>query len=292
MLHLAFLVAQPSALALQSVHAHSAAAVRSAAAIRSTVSMQVDWDAREAEKKKAAAEAHAKLLAHLRSPIRQYEGGWGDTALRGGGKDKDRFGTGPDANVGKEFTAKRENVLGSKDGASATSGEMSGNIFGDDRRKSKFGDQELSEEQKKQLVLPEESFKVAKMEMSQTDEDFVMECGEGETEAEMFIEIEPMFLTAEEYFYGLTADSDSKISIVGSMSSDVEGEMNAKDHKDKRDGTASSLERGMDTKNVRIKLKFTPDSAVGEFDAHLCFILPNEKAFSKFYKITGKSTSA
>lgn len=32
--------------------------------------------------------AHAALLAHLRAPIRQYDGGWGDTADRGGGKKK------------------------------------------------------------------------------------------------------------------------------------------------------------------------------------------------------------
>ena len=40
-----------------------------------------------------------------------------------------------------------------------------------------------------------------------------------------------------------------------------------------------------------IKLKFKPEYAEGEFVAYLCFILPNEKTFSKFYKITGKSFS-
>ncbi|KAL3933555.1 MAG: hypothetical protein SGPRY_000232 [Prymnesium sp.] len=44
-------------------------------------------------------EAYAALLAHLRAPIRQYEGGWGDTALRGGGKSKERFGQGPTPHV-------------------------------------------------------------------------------------------------------------------------------------------------------------------------------------------------
>ena len=38
-----------------------------------------------------------------------------------------------------------------------------------------------------------------------------------------------------------------------------------------------------------IKLQFTPNGAVGEFDAYLCFVLPEESGFSKFYKITGKS---
>jgi len=244
----------------------------------------VDWDAREEEKKKAAAEAQAKLLAHLRAPIRQYEGGWGDTALRSGGKDKNRFGTGPDGNVDKDFTVKRENVLGSKDGASATSGEMTGDIFGDDRRKSVYASQAtLSKERVEQLVLPEESFKVTKMEMSQTDEDFVMECKSGEDEeAELDIEIEPMFLTAEEYFYGFTADSDSKISIDNDGSSSNEGELDSKDHK-REDGKES-------TGNIKIKLKFKPGSEDGEFHAYLCFIFPEEKNFSKFYKITGKSS--
>ena len=33
-----------------------------------------------------ADEAHAKLLAHLRAPIRQYDGGWADTVSRDGKK--------------------------------------------------------------------------------------------------------------------------------------------------------------------------------------------------------------
>mmetsp|Transcript_54294 Transcript_54294/g.140193 ORF Transcript_54294/g.140193 Transcript_54294/m.140193 type:complete len:277 (-) Transcript_54294:272-1102(-) len=266
-LTLAFLVARSSALALQPVLARSAAAVRSAAALRSAPSMQVDWDARQEAKEQAAADAHAKLLAHLRAPIRQYEGGWGDTALRNGGKDTDRFGKGPTPHLITEDDAPR----GSKDDGP-----------------------KLPADKQAQLVLPEESFKVTKMEMSQTDEDYVMECdlGEGETEAEMFIDIEPMFLTKEEYFYGFTADSDPKISIDHSMSDAIEGEMNAKDHAARREGTATSLDRAENNRRLMIKLKFQPEFAAGEFVAHLCFILPNEKAFSKFYKITGKSIEA
>eukprot|EP00308_Calcidiscus_leptoporus_P013050 CAMPEP_0119377522 /NCGR_PEP_ID=MMETSP1334-20130426/45308_1 /TAXON_ID=127549 /ORGANISM="Calcidiscus leptoporus, Strain RCC1130" /LENGTH=229 /DNA_ID=CAMNT_0007396471 /DNA_START=123 /DNA_END=808 /DNA_ORIENTATION=+ len=82
----AFLVAQPSALALQPVHARSAAAVRSAAAMMST----------------PEEDARAALLAHLKAPIRQYEGGWGDTAMRDGGKNKERFGKGPTPDVEKD----------------------------------------------------------------------------------------------------------------------------------------------------------------------------------------------
>ena len=92
---------QSSALAFQPLHGRSAV-VRSA--VRSAPSMQMDWEAREEKKREREreTEAYAKLIAHLRAPIRQYEGGWGDTALRSGGKDKTRFGTGPDGNLGKE----------------------------------------------------------------------------------------------------------------------------------------------------------------------------------------------
>jgi len=269
-LTLAFLVAQSSALVLQSVHARSTAAVRSAA------SMQVDWDARKEAEEKAAAEKQAAMLAHLRAPIRQYEGGWADTALRGGGKDAKRFGTGPDANLGKEFVEDGEELLDQQDG------RMHAALRDVGRRKGKYSSafMTLPPEKQEQLVLPEESFKVSKMAMSQTDEDLVMECATGE-EVELDIDIEPMFLMKTEYFYGFTADSDPKITIERELSSHVEGEMASKGHKGK----------GEDTEDIKIKLKFKPESAAGEFEAYLCFIFPKEKMFSKFYKITGKSTS-
>lgn len=271
-LTLALLVAQSSALALEPVHARSTAAICSAAAVRSAVSMQVDWEERKAAEEKEKAEAYAKLLAHLRAPIRQYEGGWADTALRSGGKDAKRFGTGPDANVGKDFT---------EDGDEMIENSMHGSIRDVGRRKGKYSSKftTLPQERQKQLVLPEEEFKVSKMAVSQTDEDFVIECATGE-EAETVIKIEPMFLTKTEYFYGFTADSDPQISIDRETSSDIEGEMAAKDHKGK----------GEDTDDVKINVKFKPESAAGEFEAHLCLIFPEEKMFSKFYKITGKCT--
>ena len=101
-----------------------------------------------------------------------------------------------------------------------------------------------------------------------------------------------MFLTPEAYFYGFTTDSDPKISIEYHLSSPIEGEMNAKDHNSKvGTSTLGSLDRGADTRRTSIKLKFAPGVEEGEFVAYLCFIFPNEKAFSKFYKITGKSTN-
>ena len=262
---LVVLVWQSTALAFQPAHA-----VRSATAVRSAVSMQMEWEARKEAQEKAEAERMAKLMAHLRAPIRQYEGGWADTALRNGKKDPKRFGTGPDANLGKKEFYEDELLEDTHHGAIRDSG----------RRKGKYSatSRTLAPEKQSQLVLPEESFKVTKMEMSRTDEDFVLECGTGE-EVEKVIDIKPMFLTKTEYFYGFTADSNPKISINREVSSHIEGDMPTKGHKGNDED-----------EDIKIKVKFTPDSAVGEFDAYLCFIFPTEKAFSKFYKITGKST--
>jgi hypothetical protein len=122
-----------------------------------------------------------EMLAKLRSPIRQFDGGWADTAGRYGGK-KDTNVNGEKIESGKHYGTgggqRLDNDIGNL-GSSHHQGPT------------------LPAEKQEQLVLPEESFKVEKMEMSQTDEDFVMECalGEGETEAEMYIDIEPMFLT-------------------------------------------------------------------------------------------------
>lgn len=269
---LACLVAQSSALAFQPLHGRSAV-VRSA--VRSAPSMQMDWEAREEKKKQEEAEAYAKLLAHLRAPIRQYEGGWGDTALRSGGKDKKRFGTGPDGNLNKEevFAQDGEELIDENIAHHAPLRDVG-------RRKGKYSSKEttLPPEKQEQLVLPDESFKVEKMEMSQTDEDFVIECAPGE-EVEMVIDVEPMFLMKTEYFYGFTAGSDAKISINREASSDLEGDMPAKGHK----------EKGGDEEDVKITVKFSPGGATGEFEAYLGLIFPTEKMFSRFYKITGKS---
>ena len=271
---LAIVLARSSGLVLQPGHAHGTAAVRGAAAVRhGAASMQVDWDARKAAEEREKAEAYEKLLAHLRAPIRQYEGGWADTALRDGGKAADRFGTGPDGNLGKDFAEDEEDLIDDQN-------RMHASIRDVGRRKGKYSSKEttLPADKQAQLVLPEESFKVEKMEMSQTDEDFVMECAAGE-QVEMTINVEPMFLVPTEYFYGFTGESDAKISINREVSSDIEGEMAAKGHQEKDEEA-----------NIQITLKFTPDAA-GEFNAYLGLVFPTEKVFSKFYKITGKSTA-
>jgi len=221
--------------------------------------------------------ASAELLARLRAPIRQYDGGWADTATRYGGKKKNTNINGEIIDGGTHYGT---------GGGKRLDNDVSG-VGG-----SHHEGPTLPADKQEQLVLPEESFKISKMEMSQTDEDFEMECAEHE-EAEMFIDIEPMFLTKEEYFYGFTADSDAKFTIEHGMSSEIEGEMNAKDHAAApRAATLGSLDRAESTRRIMIKIKFKPGFVVGEFEAHMCFIFPNEKNFSKFYKITGKSTPA
>merc|ERR1711871_873350 len=98
-----------------------------------------------------------------------------------------------------------------------------------------------------------------------------------------------MFLTPTEYYYGFTADSDPKMSIDFAMSSEIEGIMPAKTHQAKR---SQEMTKEDMKQRIAIKVEFKPQFQVGEFDAYLCFMFPNEKSFSKFYKITGKSTSA
>jgi len=270
-LTLAVLVAQTSALALQNVRARSAAAVRSAAAIMSDPEATRDSapNLDGMSDIMATGETREQLIARLRSPIRQADGGWADTATRYGGKKKN-------TNINGE-------VIESGTHYGTGGGQRLDNDFG-------LGESgtELPAEKKATLVLPEESFKVEKMEMSQTDEDFVMECAEHET-AELFIDIEPMFLTPTDYYYGFTADSDAKISIDFSLSSEIEGVMPAKTHKGK---ASQELTKEDMKQRIAIKLEFKPNFTVGEFDAYLCFMFPNEKSFSKFYKITAKSTSA
>ncbi len=122
------------------------------------------------------------------------------------------------------------------------------------------------------LVLKEPEWNVNKMAVSATDEDFVLECS-SMGDSEVVIEVEPFMNTIEEYCFGFTADSDPKFSIVHEESSPIEGRM-------QRRGGEPEV----------VKVKFDPNGASGEFVAHLCFILPEENMYSKFYSITAKSS--
>ena len=81
--------------------------------------------------------------------------------------------------------------------------------------------------------------------------------------------VEPEMNTYQDYFFGLTADSDTRFKIDMSQSSPFEGR--------------TARKGGEPTE---IMLKCDPQGTDGIYVAHLCFILPEEPTFSKFYKIT------
>uniref|UniRef100_A0A7S0Q028 Uncharacterized protein n=1 Tax=Coccolithus braarudii TaxID=221442 RepID=A0A7S0Q028_9EUKA len=121
------------------------------------------------------------------------------------------------------------------------------------------------------LVLKEPEWNLAKMAVSATDEDFEISCSSMDY-AEITIEVPPMMNTYEDYFYGLTADSHTSFKIEQDRSDPIEGRMQR---------------RGGDP--TAILLKCDPNGQSGEFVANLCFILPEEKGFSKYFQITCKA---
>jgi hypothetical protein len=125
----------------------------------------------------------------------------------------------------------------------------------------------LPEDKAAKLVLKEPEWNVEKMEVSATDQDFELQCSSMDS-TEVVISIPPTMNTFEDYFYGLTADSDQRFSIVAAESSPIEGRM-------QRRGGEPEV----------VKIKFDPSGTSGEFEAHLCFILENEPMYSKFYSI-------
>mgnify|MGYP006136522369 CR=1 FL=1 len=96
------------------------------------------------------------------------------------------------------------------------------------------------------------------------DLDFEVSCDSG-LDTEVNIDIRPMFNTYESFICGLTADSDSSMK----MTTPFEGQM------DRRGGEPFT-----------INIKIEPQGKAGELVGYVCFILPEEKAFSTYYKIT------
>jgi len=118
------------------------------------------------------------------------------------------------------------------------------------------------------LVLPEPSWKVSIMAVSDIDLAIEMECAAMDY-TETAIDIEPMMNTFQEYFFGFTADSHASFSIDHDRSSPIEGTMGR---------------RGNEP--LTIIVKCDTNGQVGEFVAHVGCILPEEPDFSKFYKVT------
>ena len=132
----------------------------------------------------------------------------------------------------------------------------------------------LSPEKQALCVLKEPEWNVNKMKVSATDEDFELQTSNmGDATCE--ISIEPPFNTYEDYVVGFTADSSDKISIVHDESSDIEGRT------ERRGGEP-----------LVFKIKYEPGGQDGEAIAHLCCIFPEEKMYSKFYEIKGRTHGA
>ena len=98
-----------------------------------------------------------------------------------------------------------------------------------------------------------------------TDMDFEMKFAHTSV-GELKIDVRPVAMTFEEFYVGFTPDSHPAFSVTP-----TEGRM------ERRNGPPTELTVTCD-----------PQGKTGELEAHLCFILPEEKAFSTFYKITAK----
>jgi hypothetical protein len=113
------------------------------------------------------------------------------------------------------------------------------------------------------FVLPEPSWKVSRMAVSATDDEFEMFTGATETRA-LEIAVKPVCMTFEDFYCGFTADSHPSFSVTPTT-----GKM------ERRNGPPTT-----------VKVTCNPQGAAGDLVGHLCFILPEEKDFSTYYKIT------
>lgn len=84
---------------------------------------------------------------------------------------------------------------------------------------------------------------------------------------DLVVSVRPVMMTYEEFYCGFTSDSHQAFTV-----SPNSGKM------EKRGGA-----------NTDVTVTVTPNGRAGELVGYLCFILPDEKAFSTYYKITAKS---
>ena len=113
------------------------------------------------------------------------------------------------------------------------------------------------------LTLPPAKFNINKLDFSQTDFDLEMFCGSTE-EKQLAVDVAPVCMTFEDFFCGFTKDSHPSFSVTP---------------------TTGTLERrGGPTTRLTVTCK--PKGASGELVGYLCVIMPDEKDFSTFYKIT------
>jgi hypothetical protein len=98
------------------------------------------------------------------------------------------------------------------------------------------------------------------------DQELDMFCSSTESK-DLYIDVNPVCMTYEDFYCGFTADSHPGFSVTPTS-----GQM------EKRKGAPTT---------VTVTCK--PNGAHGELVGHLCFILPDEKPFSTYYKITCES---
>lgn len=96
-----------------------------------------------------------------------------------------------------------------------------------------------------------------------TDLDFEMFVSSTETK-DLTIDVRPVAMTFEDYYCGFTADSHPAFSVSPSS-----GTM------ERRNGPPT-----------QVTVTVNPQGKSGDLVGYLCFILPEERAFSTFYKIT------
>jgi hypothetical protein len=95
------------------------------------------------------------------------------------------------------------------------------------------------------------------------DQEFDMFCASTETK-ELYIDVKPVCMTYEDFYCGFTADSHPGFSV-----DPIEGQM------DKRKGPPTT-----------VTVTCNPQGRSGELVGYLCFILPDERSMSTYYKIT------
>ena len=126
-----------------------------------------------------------------------------------------------------------------------------------------YAEDEVIEADDSMFVLPEASWKVSKMEVSQTDADYEMWCASTD-DKELWIEVPPVCMTYENFVCGFTKDSHPSFSC---------------------EPTSGKMER-RNGDPTEICITCNPQGSSGELVGYLCFILPDEKDFSTYYKIT------
>ena len=95
------------------------------------------------------------------------------------------------------------------------------------------------------------------------EEDFEMFVA-STAQKELQIDVKPVCMTFEDYYCGFTADSHPSFRVSPSS-----GKM------ERRNGPPTS-----------VTVTCNPQGSHGELVGHLCFILPEERDFSQYFKIT------